>query len=41
MAVFGKGKELTIDKVTQAWKESKKVKERNLKEEEFNKKLEN
>ena len=41
MAVFGKGKELTLDKVTEAFSESKKVQERNLKEEEFNKKLEN
>jgi hypothetical protein len=41
MAVFGKTKELTIDKVTEAFKESKKVEERDLKQEEFNKKLEN
>jgi len=41
MAVFGKGKEVTLDKVTEAFSESEKVQERNLKEEEFNKKLEN
>ena len=41
MAVFGKAKELTVDKVTEAFSESEKVQERNLKEEEFNKKLEN
>jgi hypothetical protein len=41
MAVFGKAKELTVDKVTGAFKESEKVKERDLKQEEFNKKLEN
>ena len=41
MAVFGKTKELTLDKVTEAFSESEKVQERNLKEEEFNKKLEN
>jgi len=41
MAVFGKGKELTIDKVTEAISESKKVEERDLKQEEFNKSLEN
>jgi hypothetical protein len=41
MAVFGKAKELTVDKVTGAFKESEKVKERDLKQEEFNKKLKN
>ena len=41
MAVFGKTKELTVDKITGAFKESEKVKERDLKQEEFNKKLEN
>jgi len=41
MAVFGKGKEKTLDKVTEAFSESNKVEERNLKEEEFNKSLEN
>jgi hypothetical protein len=41
MAVFGKGKEVTLDKVTEAFSESEKVQERNLKEEEFIKKLEN
>ena len=41
MAVFGKAKEVTIDKVTEAFSESKKVQERDLKQEEFNKKLEN
>ena len=39
MAVFGKAKELTVDKVTGAFKESEKVKERDLKQEEFNEKL--
>ena len=40
MAVFAKGKEKTWDKLTEAWSESEKVEERNLKEEKFNKKLE-
>ena len=41
MAVFGKAKELTVDKVTGAFSESEKVQERDLKQEEFNKSLEN
>ena len=41
MAVFGKAKEVTIDKGVEAFKKMKEVEERNLKEEEFNKSLEN
>ena len=40
-AVFSKGKEFTYDKVKEAFSESKKVEERDLKQEEFNKSLEN
>ena len=41
MAVFGKTKEVTVDKLTEAFSESEKVQERNLKEEKFREELEN